>query len=1083
MATNGEQETLDRILEELKRNDPARRLGALQKLNELGVSSTAILVELERLALKGEGEVQRAALAALSSRTSQLVASRRAFHPKFDRNLILNEIDQWQKDELIEPPQAEVLRRRYDFDLKPAAPLPSVPEKFAKESEASIAALPDASLERINKLQGVSRPLTPAGPRPSLMQTLLSESSIRIYLYLGAFFVIAAALILAAVVEAARLPILAAATLAFGGSALVFRKRLAQPSFALFIVFSFLLPIDANVFEETVGFREPSLSLYWTFVLLAMAAIWGLSVWFYESRFFSAVAFVSLSLAFYRVGKILRDEVEFYLFLGMLASLAGLAGVFLLKKWRDTKFSLLVFLLAQVQVLGLLLISLVFVTIRTFEPVSSNRWWLLIALTWLSAVAFFSLSDLLLPFVLFPWMAVAALLPLPWFVLNAFDATAPVNIFGFFTWGAALAAGSEVVLRLPFERARTYYWALLAGSVPLFLTSFAFAIDWATPNITFAVLVLAALVYGALHLLRRRWYLWSTALLSTLAAFFALFQLSFVERLGIPLVYQFTIAGALLVVPELFIRAPLSWRSGSRWPAIALGAVVSAFGIIVALIAFGQTGQSALAFTVYAALFTLHAVHGKRAWLGYIAAALETLALVYALDHFGLDLWLPALTALATLYYAAGFFFRRVDERKAWGHMFINSGLALGAFFSLLWLLLSKETSGWYILLVAFLFAVETFARPFAWFELAVEVLLSISLYLILDDFSVTRIGHFLFSTSLIWLGGDLIFGYLLKQKRSHRPITLGAGYGLVLMAVLVLWGESGPEVPAIYFALYAVFFAVYAILQREPRLGYLVTAFLPLALIKFCDVLNFEKWTFPLIVLAMFYYLSGYWLGRTPKAVGWDRTLLFSGLALGAVTSFSAPFQGGMDASIPVALTATLFAAEAFARRDVWWALPANAFYLMSYFMILFELNVDEPQYYSVGAALLGMLMHYLLTRAGSRTGAFLAGMLSQLVLLGTTYIQMVSTERLFFFIVLFIQSMIVLVYGIIQRSRSLVITPIVFSVIGVMTVIYSALKGLGPVILIGSTGVLLLMAGIVAVLMRERITRLGEQLSDWRP
>ena len=49
------------------------------------------------------------------------------------------------------------------------------------------------------------------------MQTLLSEASIKVYLYLGAFFVIASALILAAIVEAARLPILVVATLAFGG--------------------------------------------------------------------------------------------------------------------------------------------------------------------------------------------------------------------------------------------------------------------------------------------------------------------------------------------------------------------------------------------------------------------------------------------------------------------------------------------------------------------------------------------------------------------------------------------------------------------------------------------------------------------------------------------------------------------------------------------------------------------------------------------------------------------------------------------------------------------------------------------------
>ena len=37
--------------------------------------------------------------------------------------------------------------------------------------------------------------------------------------------------------------------------------------------------------------------------------------------------------------------------------------------------------------------------------------------------------------------------------------------------------------------------------------------------------------------------------------------------------------------------------------------------------------------------------------------------------------------------------------------------------------------------------------------------------------------------------------------------------------------------------------------------------------------------------------------------------------------------------------------------------------------------------------AALLGILMHYLLTRAGSKRAAFLTGMFSQLVLLGTSY------------------------------------------------------------------------------------------------
>ena len=1060
------QKILDEILDNLKSRDSARQLDGIHALEQVNYSSKLIFFELERLAIHGMEEVQEAALDALGFKPSQYILSQLSRLSKYDRLTVLKEIQAWEENGLIEPRQAEVLSGRYDFETKPRVSSKPIAQTIQEEQPV----IPTAVI--------------PAGPRPSLMQTLLSEASIKIYLYLGAFFVIASALILAAVVEAARLPILAVATLTFGGVALGIRKRLPQPSFAFFIVFSFLLPIDANVLEESLGFVEPFLSIYWTVIFLLMAAIWSFTIWFYESRFFSAVAFVALSLAFYRAGAIFKVETELQIFLVMLASLVGLAGTFLLKKWKDSKFSLFVFLLAQLQVLGLLFTSLVFVAIHIFDSDISNGWWILIALTWLAAVSFYALSDILTPTVFFPWMTVAALLPLPWFVLRTFDATQPGYVFGFWVWGAVLGLASEVAFRLPLEKIKKYYWALLAGSVLLFLTAFSIALVWDKPVLTFGIFALTAFLYAALHAVHPRWYVWSTALLSALSAYFVFFYLPIVERIDVPTVYQLLIVSVLLVVPELFTRTPLSLKTETRWPTIALGVFMSLLGISIALADLEHTGRGALVLIVFAVLITLHALHGKRAWLGYFAAIAESLAIVYVLNHFNLDLWLPALTLLSALYYAAGFFFRRrTDEMNVWGNILINSGLALGILLSLTALALFKETSGWYIILIALLFAVEVFARPLAWLEVAVEVFLSISLYLILDHFNVTQIGHFLFGASLIWLGGDLIFGHLIQGKRIHERITLAAGYILVLSSTLTLWDAINPVTLTIYFALYAMFFAFYAFLKKEPRLGYLVTAFLALTLIKFCDVINYEKQIFPLIALAVLYYVSGHWLRRSQKTQGWDETLLYSGLGLGVLTSFIALSQGGLGASIPVAITATLFAAEAFALRNVWWALPANALYLMSYFMILFELNVDEPQYYSIGAALLGMLMHFLLTRAGSKTGAFIAGMLSQLVLLGTTYIQMVSTNRLSFFFVLFVQSMIVLIYGLIQRSRSLVITPIVFAVLGVMTVIYSALKGLGPVILIGSTGVFLLMAGIVAVLMRERITRLGEQLSEWKP
>lgn len=1077
MANNDLQESLNRILRELKSDDPARQLGAIEELGVVNASSEAILLQLEHLTVQGASEVQVAALNALSLKTSQFVASKLSALEKPQRQIILSEIEKWLNAGLIGRHRADVLRRRYDFDIKPAGtvtakPAVSVAEEIEQPAETAAEQIPTPAAP-------------PAAPRASLMQTLLSESSIKVYLYLGAFFVIASALILAAVVEAARLPILALATIAFGGGAFVIRKRLPQPSFALFIVFSFLLPIDANVFEETVGFTEPALSIYWTFIFLVMAAVWGFSIWFYESSFFSVVAFGALSLAFYRAAQIFQTKEELMILFGMLASLVSLPGVLVLKRWKENRFSLPVFLLAQLQVIGLLAVSLTLATVHLFDSDLTGGWWLVVALTWILAASFFAASDILFPFVLFPWMAVAALLPLPWFFVYTFDAAEPAYAVAFWIWGAVLAALSEGTLRLNFERLKKYHWALIAGSVPLFFTSIIFSLAWEKPALTFILLAGIVFVYTALHVLRPRWYVWSAALLSALAAYFVFFTLPFIERLEISLLYQLLIASLLLTVPELFMPTPLTLQNQTRLPAILAGLFVSGFTLALALtVDPAQAGRAAITFVIFAILLTLHAFHFKRPWIGYFACAAETLAVVYGLQHFELDFWLPALVTLSVLYYLTGFLLRRTNtESKEWGLVLINSGLGLGLLLAPAALILAEQAAGWYMLVIAALFIIETVVGPLVWLEGIVGMLLSLSLFMILDELNVPdAFTHFLFGATLIWLGGDLVFGRLV-ENRFHRPVILGIGYLLLAASTVNLFVFAPERTATIYLALYAVFFAVYSWIRREPILGYFVTAYIPLMTIKLWYLMNLEKWIFPLILFAVIYYLIGALLRRMGHAKGWDQMLIYSGLGLGVLTSIAAPFQGGLDASIPVAIAATLFAAEAFLLRSVWWALPADLLYLMSYFMILTELNVDQPQYYSIGAALMGMAMHFLLMRAGSRTGAFIAGMLSQVVLLGTTYIQMIAVNDLRFFFVLFVQSLVILAYGLILRSRSLVITPIAFAVLGVVTVVYSALKGLSTVILVGCTGVVLLLLGIVAVILRERITKFGEQLSDWRP
>lgn len=213
------QKILDEILENLQSGESARQLVGIRFLEKADYSSKLIFFELERLAIHGAEGVRAAALAALNSKPSQYIAGQLSRLSKYDRLTVLKEIEAWKENGLVEPHQAEVLRGRYDYESKAIHSPKPVPQ-----------VIPQA-------VSAISAEVVPAGPRPSLMQTLLSEASIKVYLYLGAFFVIASALILAAVVEAARLPILAVATLSFGGVALGIHKRLPQPSFAFFIVF------------------------------------------------------------------------------------------------------------------------------------------------------------------------------------------------------------------------------------------------------------------------------------------------------------------------------------------------------------------------------------------------------------------------------------------------------------------------------------------------------------------------------------------------------------------------------------------------------------------------------------------------------------------------------------------------------------------------------------------------------------------------------------------------------------------------------------------------------------------------------
>jgi len=959
--------SLETMLEALKSSEAGARAEAAKKLGRLEHSSQAALRALERAAAKDRSKkVREAAIQTLRSPTYRRLQCQSSSLAPRPRRIVLGEIDRWQADALISPEQAEVLKQRYRFDV----PVPVAQPVIEKPA-------PPAKVE-------AEKPLP---PKRSLAQMLLSETTIKVALYLGAFFVISASMILAAVIEILRLPILLIVTAICLGVSLGLKRRLPQASFVLYVVFSFLLPIDAGVFQSIInlapGFSHP----YWILVLATLSVCWGLGTRFYQSRLFSLLAFGAASGVMWLIGRWVDASEHLDVLLLTLSSLTGLGGAYVLKRWKDNRFASPLWVLTQIQQVVLLSAS---ASIILYQVVAYDfpleGWWLAITFTWLLASLFYIVSNLIRPFALFPFLAVATLLPLPWFFLGTFSPEARAVMIVTWIWGAVLTIAGEGLGYLKLEAVQKYRLPLFIASVPLFIIA-AMGGLYDLITIGFAYLVGTAIVYTGLTIHKPRHAPWFGALLSVFCAYLVAFELPFLED------HSFY-PGFILLWPTLILlgvdlAAKYGFKASNVWHLAprALGTLIGGINILVLLgTGVEEPLKAALAFTILSVFFTLYALVSTAPVIGYLATASLAVAVPYLLAHFEQSTWLIPMTLLFSAYYLGGLVLARLGKSSAWTNVMRVSGLALGVLVAFSAPFQGDLASVVSVALVAILFTIEAFDRQ-----------------------------------------------------------------------------NNGLGIPAYLFYTWAYLAAMYEF-----------------------GVFEHIQWLTPLTALVYIHYLLGFGLKLAGKKGAWINALRVIGLSMAIVVALSAPYQGGPASIVSVTLFAVLFTIEAFDRRNVWLGFPANLLYLGAYFMVLAELEVSEPQTYSIGAALLGIIMHYLLVRSGSSTGAFITGMLSQLVLLSTTYIQMVSTGRFLFFFILFFQSLVVVLYGLVLRARSFVITPIIFVTLGVISVVFSALSGIPTAILIGCTGVLLLALGTLAMVLRERLIKatekLGEQLGGWR-
>lgn len=861
-----DQSTEPSRLEELNSPDTALRLAAIQQLAS-GSASKESVRTLERMALSDQDpQVRQAAAQALAEPQLQSVQRDLAQVSLTGRQFMLREIDMLENDGLVSSLQAGLIRGRY--------------------------ALPGATQPPPAQTSGEKQ------PAPSLSQILLSETSVRIALFLGAFFVVAAAFILAAVIEVARLPILGVTTLVFLGAAAGLSRRLPLASFVLFAVGALMIPIDAGVMANQLKLSAEIRDFYWAGIAALDGAIWIFGTRLYRSRLFSILAFLSLGLAWILLLLALGFDLwspAAFLALG-LAGLVGLPAADLLVKGLGERDRQKTFFWPP------------FIFVQTWQVMvlGSSAIWLMAG--WLVDGTSPHSTE---------WLRIAAL----WGIGALF-----------YAWSDRIVQRDGIVI--PFG---------LPMAVCLMVTPL-FALGFLTPS--FQLVMAVAWIWGALLIATAEW------------------------------------------VGDRSLRKALHTGMGHAPFLFAVGGILVLFAAVAEMIE--QHTSPAIGYLLVSALvFTLLTIRRVR--------------------------WVFWTGALICLY------------------------LAYLLLFSLPVLALRQVFPGFILLLPTL-------------------VLLAIDL--------AARVRS-------------------LDPEWSSPAFFLGVLSGLFGWVIAIVSGVDQPWNAALVFLVYTLFLALFAWLGHQPKAIYIAACGLALALGFILIAIEAKVWVIPLIGLAVLYELGGLALRRLRAKVPWADVLQISGLVLAGAIALTAPLEGGPAAVLGVAISATLFTFEGLRLRNVWLGFPACLLYFLAYALALLELDLRQPQLYTIAAALLGILMHYLLIRTRNASAALATGLLSQLILLSTTYIQMLDSQDFQFFFIIFFQALALEVYGLVVRSRSFVLLPVAFLVLSVVTVAFTVLSGLPTVLIIGCTGLLLLGLGILALLLRERLAMVTDRwvgrLDNW--
>ena len=146
------EDILTELYQNLQSEDDVVVIQAISSLSNLNYSSEAIRRRLEWLAVNSDNkDICNKALALIDSPSNRAV-QRRLIANKLERGVrytLLQEINGWEKSSLIDKQSANVIRRRYDFDVTAAPAKQAAPQSQLETAPAQPATTTQLSLIHI----------------------------------------------------------------------------------------------------------------------------------------------------------------------------------------------------------------------------------------------------------------------------------------------------------------------------------------------------------------------------------------------------------------------------------------------------------------------------------------------------------------------------------------------------------------------------------------------------------------------------------------------------------------------------------------------------------------------------------------------------------------------------------------------------------------------------------------------------------------------------------------------------------------------------------------------------------------------